>query len=292
MAQDPDYDIESFRLDVATGKLDDYATEDPDPGHPSIRFTSSGDNARLTYLASILPGRILDVGRAPKKDIWLVLLASDQEPGTAVLFDWRTKSVIGSLHLRGSKMSDGDRHRLARTQLVRIPTRDGLRLDAFLTMPAGSDAISAAPRRPAPLVMYLHGGPSVEAHGRYDGIAQLLANRGYAVLQVNYRGSSGRGLAFEASAGQILAGTAIDDVIDSRNWAIAEGYAARGRISPLRRELRRFPRDFRCHPPASTGSLRRLLGRRLRPPGASGARPTVCQRSPVTDRIGLSLRKC
>jgi dipeptidyl aminopeptidase/acylaminoacyl peptidase len=233
VAQDADYDIESFRLDVATGKLDYYATGDPDPGHPSMYFVNAGDNERLRYLDSILPGRILDVGRAPKKDIWLVLLASDQEPGTAVLFDWRTKSIIGSLHLRGSKMSDGDRDRLARTQLVRIPTRDGFRLDAFLTMPRGADAIPAAPRRPVPLVMYLHGGPPVEADGRYDGIAQLLANRGYAVLQVNYRGSSGRGLAFEASAGQVLAGTAIDDVIDSLNWAIAEGYAAPGRVALL-----------------------------------------------------------
>ena len=102
VAQDPDYDIEDFKLDAASDELDYYITGDPDPGRPSIRFVNAGDKERLAYLDSILPRRILSVVRAPKKDIWLVSLASDQEPSAAILFDWRTKSVIGSLHLRGS----------------------------------------------------------------------------------------------------------------------------------------------------------------------------------------------
>jgi dipeptidyl aminopeptidase/acylaminoacyl peptidase len=231
VAQDPDYDIEDFKLDAASDELDYYITGDPDPGRPSIRFVNAGDKERLAYLDSILPRRILSVVRAPKKDIWLVSLASDQEPSAAILFDWRTKSVIGSLHLRGSRMSDGDRHRLAATRVVRIPARDGLKLDAFLTVPPAADAISTAPRAPVPLIVYLHGGPFMETDGRYDGIVQLLANRGYGVLQLNYRGSSGRGSAFEASASQVLAGQAVDDVVDTLNWAVGEGYAARGRIA-------------------------------------------------------------
>ena len=227
VAQDPDYDIEGFGLDAASDELDYYVTGDPDPDRPSIRFVNAGDKERLAYLNSILPRGILGVARAPKKDIWLVFLASDREPGAAVLFDWRTKSVIGSLYRRGFRMSDGDRHRLATTRVVRIPARDGLKLDAFLTVPPAADAISAAPRAPVPLIVYLHGGPFMETDGRYDGIVQLLANRGYGVLQFNYRGSSGRGSAFEASASQVLAGQAVDDVVDTLNWAVGEGYAVR-----------------------------------------------------------------
>ena len=74
----------------------------------------------------------------------------------------------------------------------------------------------------------------METDGRYDGIVQLLANRGYGVLKLNYRGSSGRGSAFEASASQVLAGQAVDDVVDTLNWAVGEGYAARGRIALAR----------------------------------------------------------
>jgi dipeptidyl aminopeptidase/acylaminoacyl peptidase len=79
----------------------------------------------------------------------------------------------------------------------------------------------------------LHGGPALETGWAYDAIVQHLANRGYTVLQLDYHGSSGRGTTFEATAGQVLAGTAIDDVIDAISWAIEKGYAVRGRIGIL-----------------------------------------------------------
>ncbi len=114
---------------------------------------------------------------------------------------------------------------LADMRPVRFQARDGLTLHGYLTTPVGVEA------RQLPMVLYVHGGPWARDAWGYDPVAQLLANRGYAVLQVNYRGSTGYGKAFYNAAVGEFAGAMHDDLIDGVEWAIAEGIADSTRIA-------------------------------------------------------------
>jgi dipeptidyl aminopeptidase/acylaminoacyl peptidase len=108
---------------------------------------------------------------------------------------------------------------------VTIPARDGLRLNGYLTRPAPE---SRADR--LPLVLAIHGGPYARDLWGFNPIHQWLANRGYAVLSVNYRGSTGFGKAFVTAADHEWGGRMHDDLIDAVDWAIAQGIADPKRV--------------------------------------------------------------
>ncbi|CDR10645.1 alpha/beta hydrolase family protein [Streptomyces iranensis] len=108
---------------------------------------------------------------------------------------------------------------------VTITARDGLSLPSYLTLPVGVEPAGL------PLVLLVHGGPWSRDSWGFNPAAQLLANRGYAVLQVNFRGSTGCGKDhLEAGIGE-LAGKMHEDLIDAVDWAVKEGYADRGRVA-------------------------------------------------------------
>ena len=109
---------------------------------------------------------------------------------------------------------------------VTIEAEDGLTIPAYLTRPRGVTG-------PAPMVMLIHGGPVARTRWGWNGAHSWLANRGYAVLDVNYRGSDGYGRAFrEAAAGEV--GLKMhQDIVDARAWAVAEGIADPGRVAVM-----------------------------------------------------------
>src|SRR5262249_21698244 len=135
IAQDSRYDILSFAIDHRTGQLDHYVTASPDPSHPALRFGDPRDNQRLSYLTALLPGRITTVERNPAEDILLIGIDFDRQQGQAVLFDWPARSVIGSLDLLTPRAIIEQRMPEVATRFVEIPTRDGVTLDGFLTVP-------------------------------------------------------------------------------------------------------------------------------------------------------------
>ncbi|MGW3864197.1 alpha/beta hydrolase family protein [Streptomyces sp. NPDC005047] len=98
-------------------------------------------------------------------------------------------------------------------------------LPCHLTLPIGTE-----PHR-LPLVLLVHGGPWDRDSWGFNPLVQLLANRGYAVLQVNFRSSTGYGKSFMKAGIGELAGTMHDDLIDGVNWAIQEGYADPDRVA-------------------------------------------------------------
>jgi dipeptidyl aminopeptidase/acylaminoacyl peptidase len=108
---------------------------------------------------------------------------------------------------------------LAAMQPVSFPARDGLTLHGYLTLPKGVE-----PRR-LPTVLFVHGGPWHRDRWGFSPDVQWLANRGYAVLQINFRGSTGYGKAFRVAGDRQWAGSMRTDLLDARDWAIAEGIA-------------------------------------------------------------------
>jgi dipeptidyl aminopeptidase/acylaminoacyl peptidase len=117
-------------------------------------------------------------------------------------------------------------HELAPMQAVVIPARDGLELVSYLTLPLGVETDEdGRPAQPLPMVLAVHGGPWARDNYGYHPWHQWLANRGYAVLSVNYRGSTGFGKSFTRAAIREFAGKMHDDLIDGVNWAVEEGIA-------------------------------------------------------------------
>ncbi len=114
---------------------------------------------------------------------------------------------------------------LATMYPLKCQARDGLPLHGYLTLPAGGG------RKNLPLVMLVHGGPWVRDVWGFDPLVQFLANRGYAVLQINYRGSTGYGLEFAAKGKEQVGGAIQDDITDAVRWAIQQGIADPGRIA-------------------------------------------------------------
>lgn len=108
---------------------------------------------------------------------------------------------------------------------VAFPARDGLPLHGFLTLPVGVEP------RALPLVLLVHGGPWMHDAWGHNKAVQFLANRGYGVLQVNFRGSTGHGRRHLTAAIGEFAGAMHDDLIDGVDWAVAQGYADPDRVA-------------------------------------------------------------
>jgi acetyl esterase/lipase len=111
-----------------------------------------------------------------------------------------------------------------------VKSRDGMDLMCYLTLPPGHDAGGKADR-PVPMVLLVHGGPWGRDGWGFDPLHQLLSNRGYAVLSVNFRGSTGFGKKFLNAGNQEWAGKMHDDLIDAVNWAVAKKIADPSKIA-------------------------------------------------------------
>ncbi len=152
---------------------------------------------------------------------WIVNFIHDREPGLTYFYDHST----GESRLLFRPYPDLDPKALAPMTPVTIPARDGLQLPSYLTLPVGIEP------KNLPLVLLVHGGPWARDAWGYAPDVQLLANRGYAVLQVNFRGSTGYGKAFVKAAIGEFAGKMHDDLIDAVGWAVEQGYADRDRVA-------------------------------------------------------------
>ena len=116
---------------------------------------------------------------------------------------------------------------------VTFPARDRLALHGLLTVPLGTTG-------PRPMVLLVHGGPWAQDHWGYDPTVQFLANRGYAVLQVNYRGSTGYGRDLLLAGTREFGRKMHDDLIDGVRWAVERGIADPKPCRDHGRELRRL----------------------------------------------------
>jgi dipeptidyl aminopeptidase/acylaminoacyl peptidase len=152
---------------------------------------------------------------------WTVSVTTDTEGTSYHLYD----SETGAQTLLHAADIARLRDRMAPRKPVVFTARDGLRIHGYLTLPKGSSGAKL------PLVLDVHGGPWWRWRAGFNHAAQFLANRGYAVLQVNYRGSTGYGRRFmEAAIGE-FGGRMQDDLLDAAAWAVAQGIADPKRIA-------------------------------------------------------------
>lgn len=151
----------------------------------------------------------------------LVYVRSDRNPGDFYLFDTEAKKATHLL----SRRDWFDPEEMASVKPVALKARDGLDLHGYLTLPNGSSG------KGLPMVVLPHGGPfGIQDMWGFDTETQLLARAGYAVLQLNYRGSGGYGKAFTDAGARQWGGAMQDDLTDATRWAIAQGIADRNRI--------------------------------------------------------------
>jgi dipeptidyl aminopeptidase/acylaminoacyl peptidase len=152
---------------------------------------------------------------------WIVELVADDGPVSYWSLDRATGNSEFLFHTR----PDLAGYTLARMEPIAYTARDGLTIHGYLTVPPG-----AVPER-LPLVLAVHGGPWARDVWGYDPEAQWLANRGYACLQVNYRGSTGYGKDFLNAGDREWGGKMHDDLVDAVRWAIDLGVADPARIA-------------------------------------------------------------
>ncbi|AOS64483.1 S9 family peptidase [Actinoalloteichus hymeniacidonis] len=234
------------RLDLATGEqigvdshpVFDLDTPRPeaDPRFPSslILSTGTGELFGCRYLgarqeihplhphfAEVLPklaelsdGDLAHVSCDTTAQRWVVDFTHDRDPGVTWFYD----HVTGEARLLFRPFPHLEPDQLAPVTPISITARDGLTLPCHLTLPIGIE------QRDLPTVVLVHGGPWYRDSWCYDPEVQLLANRGYAVLQVNLRGSTGYGKAHTRAAIGQFAGRMHDDLIDALDWAIEQGY--------------------------------------------------------------------
>ncbi|MEM7767070.1 MAG: S9 family peptidase [Pseudomonadota bacterium] len=184
--------------------------------------------ADLKFLEASLPAEFEILASTDDLTRAVVYAEAAETPGAYYMYD----RVAGALTRMFATRPMMEGMPLQPMTPVEIESRDGLTLVSYLTLPPGADADGdGRPESPVPMVLNVHGGPWARDEYGYNSWHQWMANRGYAVLSVNYRGSTGFGKDFVNAAVGEFAGKMHDDLIDGVNWAVAEGIAQEDKIA-------------------------------------------------------------
>lgn len=189
-----------------------YATEKRQFSYLDAELKSLADK-----LHAALPGKpLITINGASADEGKLLLIASsDTDPGMTYLYDKSTRQLEPLLPLR----SFMENRVLGKMTPVNFPASDGTQVPGYLTLPPGSDG------KNIPAIVLPHGGPTARDEWGFDWLVQFFAARGYAVLQPNFRGSSGYGSEWFGRNGFQAWRTAIGDVNDAGRWLVAQGIA-------------------------------------------------------------------
>jgi len=182
----------------------------------------------MEYLNALTDGDMNVTDRSLDDNIWTIAFVKDDGPVNYYLYNRSEKKAnflfTNRKELEGVKLS--------KMNPVEIKSPDGLSLISYLTLPHWSHPEGDHhPSKPLPMVLFVHGGPWSRDSWGFNSYHQWLANRGYAVLSVNFRGSTGLGKDFINAANMEWAGKMHDDLIDAVNWAVEEGIADKEKIA-------------------------------------------------------------
>ena len=180
-------------------------------------WTVIDDSVKADFeaLAKVRRGDFTVTSKTTDDTRWVVAYTSDDAPASYYLYDRGTKKA-DFLFFNNSKL---EKVKLAQMEPISYKAKDGLTVHGYLTKPVGVEA------KNLPTVLLVHGGPWARDTWGYSPLTQFLANRGYAVLQVNFRGSTGYGKAFLNAGNKEWAGKMHQDLVDAKEWLVKEGVA-------------------------------------------------------------------
>lgn len=206
LAQDTKADLDAFTIHPTQKTIQaiqiNYAK-------PSIQVLDPAIKKDIDYLKTLHKGYFSITSRTTNDKTWVVAYSDDVTPPKYYVYD-RTK---GKLQFLFSGNSSLENKPLSSMQPVIIKSRDNFDLVSYLTLPKNTATLP-------PMILYVHGGPWARDSWGLNSVHQWLANRGYAVLSVNYRGSTGFGKKFVNAGNMEWSRKMHDDLIDSVNWAI------------------------------------------------------------------------
>jgi len=221
LLRDDNVDVHSLLSSPVDGSV--YAARLLD-GRPRVEYLDSANPfaVSLKQMQEAFPGSdVLPMSYTDDGKLAVYLVHSDVQPGEFYVLD----RVAGKATFLAALVDWLPQESLAPMEPISFTARDGLKLEGFLTLPRG------AARRNLPLIVHPHGGPrGIYDTWEFDPEVQLLANRGYAVLQVNFRGSGNYGRGFLEKGDRQWGRAMQDDLADATRWAIAQGIADASRI--------------------------------------------------------------
>jgi dipeptidyl aminopeptidase/acylaminoacyl peptidase len=212
IATDPRCDVGGIMVNDVSHKVEAVGFNYERNEWKVIDSSLAGDFAALK---KVHDGDFTVVSRDHADRTWIVAYSDDNGPVSTYAFDRKGKKAT-FLFVNQPAL---EKAQLATREPVVITARDGVKLVSYLTKPVG------VPGKNLPLVLYVHGGPWARDQWGYDPTAQWLANRGYAVLQVNFRASTGFGKKFLHLGDKQWGGTMQDDLTDAVKWATSQGIA-------------------------------------------------------------------
>ena len=212
IAEDPQFDASFVVTQPRTSKLQavvflrerrDFQILDPDlqPDFDALKKVRDAD--------------ISDISRDLADDKWVVTFEGDDAPIYYYLYERATKKATVLFSNRPAL----ENYKLAKVKPIQYKARDGMTIYGYLTTPAGADPKNLS------MVIFTHGGPWARDLWGYDPYAQWLANRGYAVLQPNFRSSTGYGKLYLNAGDRQWAGTMRTDLLDGKDWVVTQGIA-------------------------------------------------------------------
>ncbi len=189
---------------------------------PERKFFDPETEALYKTLEEKLPGYEVEVVAHDKAEQKLIVMASnDRTPGTRNLYDRKTKQLTKLAEVAPWLKEN----QLASMKPIEYQSRDGLTIHGYLTLPVGREA------KNLPVVVNPHGGPWYRDTWGFNPEVQFLANRGYAVLQMNFRGSTGYGRKFWEASFKQWGRKMQDDITDGVQWLIKQGIADPKRVA-------------------------------------------------------------
>lgn len=185
----------------------------------------------IDFLTDFADGEFEVTGRTLDDNLWTVAYILDDGPVKYYVYDRQAEGDARMRYLFSNR-DDLDKYPLVNMHSPVIKSRDGLDLVCYLSLPPGSDEDGdGVPNEPVPMVLDVHGGPWARDDWGYNPYHQWLANRGYAVLNVNYRGSTGFGKDFINAANGQWSRKMHDDLLDAVKWAVDEKIAVEDQVA-------------------------------------------------------------
>ncbi len=218
IAEDPQYDVGDVMIHPDTYEIQAVAFD-----KDRVEWTVLDESIKpdFDHIRDLHPGDFSIISRSDDDNTWIIAFTVDNGSVPFYIYDRKNQTT----HFLFDNQPELNRYTLANMKPIEFTARDGLIIHGYLTLPASEQQTNL------PLVLNVHGGPWARNTWGYNPEAQWLTNRGYACLQVNFRGSSGYGKEFINAGDREWGRNMHNDLVDAVNWAVQQGIADPKRIA-------------------------------------------------------------